>query len=121
VRRCVCRSTQLTMDVPFATLVQAPNAELLAARRRRLESRGLLRGQMLYQHHLLRNAFHFEEAPKTDEGQNPNHCAGTRASWRVESRFDQTPAARCILDKAKDEDPRDIIDKAFVRWTCPCR
>lgn len=111
----VCRSTRLAIDVPFATLVQASNARLLAAQRRRLESRDLLRGQMPY-YQLLRNAFRFEEAPKTDEGQNPNHCAGTRASWRlVESCCDQTPAARCILDKVRGDIPRNIIDKLATR------
>lgn len=103
------------MDVPFATLVQAPNTK---ARVRHLESRSLLRGGMPYKHDLFRNTFHFHEALNADEGENPNHCAGNRASWRrVESRCGQPPTARCILVKAKGDDLRGIIDKNATRCT----
>lgn len=109
----MCMSINPT--VPFATLVQASNAAAGSSETALRIERSFPRP---YQHHLLRNAFHFQEAPKTDEGQNPNHCAGNRASWRrVESRRSQTPAARCILDKAKGDDRRDIIDTVATRCT----
>ena len=53
----------------------------------------------MYRHLRFRNAFHFQEAPNAEGGENPNHCAGNRLDSGLWSREVVSPQLRAACQK----------------------